>query len=58
MFQPWITPSLFENTGNDSIVDEWTFCEAQDKLTAAVALRKHWDTWITEQDLADIAAAG
>jgi len=58
VLEPWITPSLFDNTGNDDIVDEWTFCELQDTDTATSALQNHWNTWITEQDLADIAAAG
>ena len=56
--QPWITPSLFDNTGNSAIVDEWTFGQLQDKNVARSALQNHWDTWITEQDFADIAAAG
>ncbi|KAI0964195.1 hypothetical protein AcW1_001070 [Taiwanofungus camphoratus] len=58
VLEPWITPSLFDNTGNDAIVDEWTFCELQDTSTATAALQSHWSTWITEQDLADIANAG
>ncbi|KZT73339.1 glycoside hydrolase family 5 protein [Daedalea quercina L-15889] len=58
VLEPWITPSLFDNTGNDDIVDEWTFCELQDTATATSALQNHWNTWITEQDLADIAGAG
>ena len=56
--EPWITPSLFDNTGNDAIVDEWTFCEAQDRGTAESTLQNHWNTWITESDFAAIAAAG
>ena len=43
--QPWITPSLFDNTGNSAIVDEWTFGQLQSKTTATNALKKHWDTW-------------
>ncbi|KAA1468117.1 exo-1-3-beta-glucanase [Dentipellis sp. KUC8613] len=58
VLEPWITPSLFDNTGNDAIVDEWTFGQMQDRGKAQAALKKHWDTWITEQDFADIAAAG
>lgn len=58
LLEPWITPSLFDNTGNDNIVDEWTFCELQDTTTATEALQNHWETWITEIDIADIAAAG
>ena len=49
---------MFESTGNDDIVDEYTFCALQDNATAFAALKQHWDTWITEQDLADIAKAG
>ena len=56
--QPWITPSLFDNTGNNNIVDEWTFGQLQDRNTAQQKLQAHWDTWITEADFAAIAAAG
>ncbi|KAK0237033.1 exo-beta-1,3-glucanase [Armillaria nabsnona] len=58
VLEPWITPSLFENTGISAIVDEWTFCEYQDTDTARKVLTEHWNTWITEPDFADIAAAG
>ncbi|EMD32559.1 glycoside hydrolase family 5 protein [Gelatoporia subvermispora B] len=58
VLEPWITPSLFDATGNDDIVDEWTFGELQDRNTALSALQSHWDSWITESDFADIAAAG
>ncbi|KAI0756357.1 exo-beta-1,3-glucanase [Daedaleopsis nitida] len=58
VLEPWITPSLFDNTGNTAIVDEWTFGQLQSKQAAQAALKNHWDTWITEQDFIDIAAAG
>ena len=58
MLQPWITPSLFDNTGDSRIVDEWTFGQYQDPGVATATLRNHWDTWITEADFAAIAAAG
>ncbi|KDQ63245.1 glycoside hydrolase family 5 protein [Jaapia argillacea MUCL 33604] len=58
VLEPWITPSLFDNTGNDAIVDEWTFGQYQDYNTAYSALVNHWNTWITEADFAAIAAAG
>ena len=56
--KPWVTPSLFDNTGNPNIVDEWTFGQLQDRKTALDTLQNHWDTWITESDFAAIAAAG
>ena len=56
--QPWITPSIFQNTNNDAIVDEYTFGQLQDENIALAALQKHWDTWITEEDFIQMAAAG
>lgn len=58
VLEPWITPSLFDNTGNSAIVDEYTFGQLQDHNTAQAKLKTHWDTWITESDFAAIAAAG
>ncbi|ORX38488.1 putative cellulase [Kockovaella imperatae] len=58
VLEPWITPSLFAATGNDAIVDEWTFCSMQKYQTASAALKQHWDTWYTESDFQAIAAAG
>lgn len=58
LIQPWITPSLFESTGNSAIVDEWTFGQYQDPNVARAKLAEHWDTWITESDFKEIAAAG
>ncbi|KDQ12583.1 glycoside hydrolase family 5 protein [Botryobasidium botryosum FD-172 SS1] len=58
VLEPWITPSIFDNTGNDAIVDEYTFGQMYDSAKGAQVLKNHWDTWITEKDFVDIAAAG
>lgn len=58
LLEGFITPTLFDETGNEKVIDEYTFTKLQDKATAEAALKKHWDTFITEQDFADIAAAG
>ncbi|CCA67731.1 probable EXG1-exo-beta-1,3-glucanase (I/II), major isoform [Serendipita indica DSM 11827] len=58
VLEPWITPSLFEGTGNNGIVDEWTFCQYQDYNTAHSKLVNHWNTWITYNDFVAIKAAG
>ncbi|KAF7316857.1 Glycoside hydrolase family 5 protein [Mycena chlorophos] len=58
VLEPWITPSIFNNTNNDNIVDEYTFGQMQDAQTAQSALQAHWSTWITEDDFSAIAAAG
>ncbi|EIN04828.1 glycoside hydrolase family 5 protein [Punctularia strigosozonata HHB-11173 SS5] len=58
VLEPWITPSMFENTGNDDIVDEFTFGQLQDDDVALKALQNHWETWMTEEDFANMSAAG
>jgi glucan 1,3-beta-glucosidase len=58
ILQPWITPSIFDNTGDDKIVDEYTFGQYQDHSKALITLTNHWDTWITESDFEAIAKAG
>ncbi|KAG6813924.1 hypothetical protein H0H92_005773 [Tricholoma furcatifolium] len=44
VLEPWITPSLFENTNNDAIVDEYTLGQLLDSETALNILQQHWDT--------------
>ncbi|ODN82333.1 glucan 1,3-beta-glucosidase [Cryptococcus wingfieldii CBS 7118] len=58
VLEPFITPSIFESTGNEGIIDEYTFCQYQDYDTAQSALQNHWNTWFTEDDFAKIAGAG
>jgi glucan 1,3-beta-glucosidase len=53
-----LVPSLFDNTGDSRIIDEWTFGQYQDYDTAQSALLNHWDTFITYQDFVDIKNAG
>ncbi|KDR76186.1 hypothetical protein GALMADRAFT_67855 [Galerina marginata CBS 339.88] len=58
VLEPWITPSVFQSTGNDNIVDEFTLGQLLDQETAETILKNHWDNWITEDDFAQISAAG
>ncbi|OSD06598.1 glycoside hydrolase family 5 protein [Trametes coccinea BRFM310] len=58
VLEPWITPSIFENTNNSDIVDEYTFGQMLDSGYALDVLQNHWDTWITEDDFIAINAAG
>jgi len=60
VLEPWITPSIFDKTGDERIVDEYTFGQYQleDRNTAIATLKNHWDTWITESDIEAIALAG
>ncbi|KAF8527568.1 exo-beta-1,3-glucanase [Hysterangium stoloniferum] len=58
VLESWITPSIFDNTGDNRVIDEFTFGQFVDRDTAASVLQDHWNTWITESDFAAIAAAG
>lgn len=58
VLEPWITPSMFDATGNSAIVDEWTFCLLQNRATAQASLQNHWQTFYSESDFQQIAAAG
>ncbi|QRW00897.1 Cellulase (glycosyl hydrolase family 5 protein) [Ceratobasidium sp. AG-Ba] len=64
VLEPFITPALYEPYMNATIpaVDEWTLCTnlANDTSSGGVAkvLENHYNTFITEQDFAQIAGAG
>ncbi|MCJ1476332.1 exo-1,3-beta-glucanase [Lambiella insularis] len=58
VLEPWITPSVFEATNNDSIVDEFTYTQALGAEAASSALSSHWNSWIQQDDFNQIAAAG
>ncbi|THH14218.1 hypothetical protein EW146_g6094 [Bondarzewia mesenterica] len=58
VLEPWITPSIFNNTNNTAIVDEYTLGQLLNADVALQMLNTHWDTWIIESDFAAIAAAG
>ncbi|CAG8715122.1 1704_t:CDS:2, partial [Acaulospora colombiana] len=55
VLEPFITPSLFETSG---VIDEFTLCASLGPDAAKAMLDKHYSTFITEQDFADIAKAG
>jgi len=57
VLEPWITPSLFESVNDDSVVDEYTLTAKWGKQAQA-KMEKHWDSFYSEQDFADIAKAG
>ncbi|TIA86195.1 hypothetical protein E3P99_03766 [Wallemia hederae] len=58
VLEPWITPSIFDNTGNPAIVDEWTFGQYQDHSQAEAAINNHLETFMTQDDFQQIKNAG
>lgn len=55
VLEPWITPSLFEGNG---AVDEYTLTQELGKDAALSRLSQHWNSWITQDDFNQMAAAG
>ncbi|CCH45400.1 Glucan 1,3-beta-glucosidase 1 [Wickerhamomyces ciferrii] len=56
VLEPYITPSLFEQFGDDETeipVDEYTFTQQLGKEEAQKQLDEHWATWYTEKDFKD-----
>ncbi|KAJ7284148.1 glycoside hydrolase family 5 protein [Mycena rebaudengoi] len=59
VIEPFITPSFFQKYTD--AIDEWTLSVAMANDTASGGLGQletHYDTFITEQDIAEIAGAG
>ena len=56
--EPWIVPSLFDKYSSaDGVVDEWTLSQKLGS-SAATTIEKHYATFISESDFAEIAEAG
>jgi len=55
VLEPWITPSLFEGNGAK---DEWTLTEQLGKDAARSKLQGHWNSFFTQDDFYQMAAAG
>jgi glucan 1,3-beta-glucosidase len=69
VLEPWITPTLFyqflntqqrfgDKAPEKTAMDMHTFCTALGKEEANRQLRLHYDNWVSEKDVAELAAAG
>ncbi|KAF9645167.1 glycoside hydrolase family 5 protein [Thelephora ganbajun] len=61
VLEPFISPALFQRYADAGAIDEWTISTlmAADTTNGGLAqLEHHYDTFITEQDFAEIAGAG
>ena len=62
VLEPWITPSLFYRflgkTRSEGVgMSMWTLCEALGPEEGNRLLRAHWDAWLTEDYINEIAAS-
>jgi glucan 1,3-beta-glucosidase len=62
VLEPWITPSLFYQFlgGNETAVamDHYSFCEVLGPEEGNKQLRRHWDSWVTEDIIRELAQSG
>lgn len=60
VLEPWITPSMFYRflgkTHSEGVgMDTYTFCEALGADEGNKVLRAHWDAWVTEEHIKELA---
>lgn len=62
VLEPWITPSLFYQFlgGNETAVamDHYSFCAVLGPEEGNKQLRRHWESWVTEDIVRDLAESG
>lgn len=62
VLEPWITPSLFyQFLGGDetnTASDMYHFCQILGPEEGNKQLRRHWETWVTEEIIQELADAG
>jgi len=62
VLEPWITPSLFyrflDKPQNETAMDTYTLCEALGPEEGNKLMRAHWETFYTEEHIANLSARG
>ncbi|RKP08972.1 glycoside hydrolase superfamily, partial [Thamnocephalis sphaerospora] len=59
LLEPFIKPSMFEQfPQNEHVIDEWTFCKSLGQDECRKQLRRHYETFVTEDDISKIADLG
>ncbi|KAI9254464.1 glycoside hydrolase superfamily [Phascolomyces articulosus] len=59
VIEPFITPSLFDQfPAQDNVVDEWGLCEKLGPEKAKEQLKKHYETFVTEEDFKNMQKMG
>ncbi|KAI8143042.1 glycoside hydrolase superfamily [Fennellomyces sp. T-0311] len=59
VIEPFITPSLFDQfSEQDKVLDEWGLCEKLGPQKAKEQLKKHYESFVTEQDFKKMKEMG
>ena len=62
VLEPWITPSLFYQFLGKGVgevgMDHYSFCEVLGPKEGNKQLRRHWESWVTEEIIEELAGSG
>ncbi|RJE19079.1 Glycoside hydrolase family 5 [Aspergillus sclerotialis] len=58
IFEPWIAESVWKDMGCDGQKSEYDCVANIGQDAANSAFQKHWDTWITQDDIAEMQSYG
>ena len=62
VLEPWITPSLFYQflggDENSTAMDHYSFCEVLGPEEGNRQLRRHWESWVTQDIVKELASSG
>lgn len=58
IIEPWMASDEFSSMGCGGLNDEWSCVQKLGQDAADAAFQKHWDTWITQDDISQIKSLG
>ncbi|RBQ79828.1 hypothetical protein FVER14953_08463 [Fusarium verticillioides] len=58
IIERWMAEESWKNMGCSAYNDEWACVKGIGQEKANAAFKKHWETWITEDDIKQIASIG
>ncbi|KAL7957933.1 glycoside hydrolase family 5 protein [Trichoderma compactum] len=58
IIEPWMASDEFASMGCGGLNDEWSCVQKLGQDAADAAFQKHWDTWITQDDISQIKSLG
>lgn len=58
IIEPWMASDEFASMGCGGLNDEWSCVQSLGQDAADAAFKKHWDSWITQDDITQIKSLG
>ncbi|KAL9471862.1 hypothetical protein ACSS6W_009803 [Trichoderma asperelloides] len=58
IIEPWMASDEFSSMGCGGLNDEWSCVQSLGQDAADAAFQKHWDSWITQDDITQMKSLG